>query len=434
MRSGVVLVVLAVLAAACSSGGEAVTAPDPGRPETFTPGEVIRVEVERTSADVTSADLAAVVAADTALGLDIFALEAGSENFMISPYSIGTALSMLYPGAKGETASEIAAVMHLSVSDDALHGARNQIDTALTAPAPSSGEEDTREPFTISPANSAWGQGGYPFNTDYLTTLAENYGAGLRLVDYVGDPEGSRELINDWTSEATEDRINDLIPEGGITVDTRLALVNAIWFKANWAEKFSPEATKPGAFTLPDGTQVQVPLMHGGQRTGYADTDLYTAVRLPYAGDAAMMVMLPKQGTPAGLAAALSPEDLDITWGDYQVTVTLPPFEFDAELDLIPALSELGMAQAFEPPAPDSGADFTGITDARELFVSGAFHKSFIALDENGTEAAAATAIIFGVTSMPQPATFIADRPFLFWIEHSGTGEVLFLGQVTDPS
>ena len=435
---------LALVAAACGSTDSAATtsAPpgptsttvDPGnRTEAFDPGDIAQVSLSRATPAVTDADIAAVVAADSEFGLDLFGIVAADENTMISPYSIATALSMLYPGARGATAEEIADVLHLSVDDATLHAVRNHIDTALATPPPPMGSDDTREPFTIRPANSAWGQGGYPFLDDYLSILAADYGAGLRLLDYVGDPEGSRAIINQWVEDATEDRIKDLIPEGAITVDTRLALVNAIWFYANWFEQFDPELTAPGTFTLLDGSDIKVPLMHTNLRTGYADTGLFEAVRLPYAGDAAMVVLLPKSGSPAELAAALGPQDLNIAWGDHRVEITLPSFEFEAEVALKPALKELGMTTAFELPSGD-GADLTGITEIRELYVSDAFHKTFIALDEEGTEAAAATAIIVSLESAPEPATFTADQPFLFWIEHSSSGEMLFLGQVTNPA
>lgn len=444
MRFLAALLALALVAAACGSTDDAATttAPpgststtaDPGdRTEAFEPGDVAQVNLPRTTSTVTEADIAAVVAADSEFGLDVFGIVAADDNTMISPYSIATALSMLYPGARGATAEEIAEVLHLNVDDATLHAVRNYIDTALATPPPPMGDEDTREPFTIRPANSAWGQGGYPFLDEYLGILAENYGAGLRLLDYINDPEGSRAILNQWVEDATEDRIKDLIPEGAITVDTRLALVNAIWFYANWFEQFDPALTAPGPFTLLDDSQIQVPLMHTNLRTGYADTGLFEAVRLPYAGDAAMVVLLPRSGTPADLAAALGPEDLNIAWDDYRVEITLPSFEFEAEIALKPALQELGMTTAFEFPSAD-GADLTGITEIRELFVSDAFHKTFIALDEEGTEAAAATALIISLESAPQPATFTADQPFLFWIEHSSTGEMLFLGQVTNPA
>ena len=439
------LVVLAIVASACGSPADpTTTTAEPGTttstaepgststnpPIAFTPGELVRLDLPRTTPDVSAEDIAAVVTGDRQFGLDLFTVVAGDENTMVSPYSIVTALSMLYPGARGDTATEIAGVMHLDVDDATLHAVRNHIDTALATASPPMAEGDTREPFTIRPANSAWGQGGYAFLDDYLAVLAESYGAGLRLLDYVGDPEGSRVVINDWVEETTEDRIEDLIPEGKITVDTRLALVNAIWFKGNWFAPFDPEDTAPGSFALLDGSEATVPLMHAGLRTGYAETELFEALRLPYAGDAAMVVLLPKQGSPAELAVALDQDDLDIRWNDSMVDITLPSFEFEAEVKLKSALQALGMRAAFSVP----DADLSGITAVERLFVSDAFHKTFIALDEEGTEAAAATALIIGRTSAPQPATFTADRPFLFWIEHSSTGEMLFLGQVTDPS
>jgi serpin B len=404
------------------------------RTESFSPGDVVRVDLPRSAPGVDESDIAAVVAGDTAFAFDLFEIVAGDENLMLSPYSIVTALSMLYPGARGDTASEIAEVLHLTVDNPTLHAVRNHIDTALAASPPPAGEGDTRQPFTIRPANSAWGQGGYPFLEEYLGVLAANYGAGLRLLDYVGDPEGSRKIINEWVELATEDRITDLIPEGAITVDTRLSLVNAIWFKANWFNQFDPEATEAGTFKLGDGATVDVPLMHASLRTGYVSNDLFEAVRLPYAGDASMVVLLPKQGSPADLASQLTPADVNIAWGDFLVELTMPSFEFEAEVALGDALKALGMPTAFQAPAGDSGADLTGITEIRELWVSGAFHETFIALDEEGTEAAAATAIIITLESLPPAATFSADRPFLFWIEHSSTGEMLFLGQVANPA
>ncbi|NNL97783.1 MAG: serpin family protein [Acidimicrobiia bacterium] len=440
------LIALAMVAAACGSTGDGATTTttggttvtsidDPGnRTEAFQPGDIVRVDLPRAESAVTAADIAAVVAADAEFGLDLFELVAADDNLLISPYSVATALSMLYPGARGATAEEIADVLNLTVDDETLHAVRAHIEDALATPPPPMGDEDTREPFTIRPANSAWGQGGYPFLEEYLTVLAENYGAGLRLLDYLGDPAGSRAIINQWVEEATEDRIKDLIPEGAITVDTRLSLVNAIWFYANWFEQFDPALTATGSFTLLDGSQVEVPLMHANRRMAYASGDLFDAVRLPYAGDAAMVVLLPKAGSPAELAARLTPANLDLAWSDYRVDLTLPSFEFEAEVGLSDALKALGMPTAFVAPGPDSGADLTGITAARELYVSDAFHKTFIKLDEEGTEAAAATAIIISLESAPPPATFTADRPFLFYIEHSSTGEMLFLGQVTNPA
>ena len=444
MRSLIAMVALALLVAACGTSEESGTTIAPESPTTqtlepnettvpFQNGELVRLDVPRDNPVMTDAKLAAVVRGDIALGLDLLRVTATDENTMLSPYSIATALSMLYPGARGETAEEIAAVLHVDVTDETLHEVRNAIDLALSAAPPTQRESDTRMPFTIRPANSAWGQGGYPFLDEYLEVLASQYGAGLRLVDFFGDPEGSREIINDWVEDATEDRIKDLVPEGSIDVLTRLVLVNAIWFKANWAEQFDPELTTQDPFTLVSGDEVAVPMMHSSIRTGYTSNSKFTAVRLPYAGDAAMVIAVPNSGSISELVESLGPDDLEIQWGDYQVELSVPSFEFEDDIKLKDALKELGMRRAFiDPMAPD-GADFTGVVEERELYVTDALHKTFIAVDETGTEAAAATAIIMGILSMPQSATFTVDQPFLFWIEHTPTGEMLFLGQVTDP-
>lgn len=437
MRRLAILTVVAVLLAGCGSGGEPGTtntsttlAPEsPGSTVPFQNGELLSADAPRDVAAVTDADIAAVTRGDAAFGLDLLKVTAGDENLMLSPYSIATALSMLYPGARGTTAEEIASVLHLEVSDDTMHAVRNAIEQALGAEPAPAGPDDEREPFTIRPANSAWGQGGYPFLDDYLEVLAADYGAGIRLLDFVNDPQGATDTINSWVEDTTESRIRDLIPEGAIDELTRLVLVNAIWFKANWADQFDPEMTTEDSFTLGGGEEIDVPTMHGSFLTEYASNDLFEAVRLPYAGDAAMVIVLPKNGALADLIATITVDDLDITWGSYQVDISVPSFEFDAEVSLKKALQELGMIQAFDP----GGADLTGITAARELYVSDAFHKTFIAVDESGTEAAAATALTVGLTAMPEAATFTADQPFLFWIEQSSTGEMLFLGQVTDP-
>ncbi|NND04357.1 MAG: serpin family protein [Acidimicrobiia bacterium] len=434
------LAALALIAAACGDTASTATAPDPSSGPTtppvtnptsvpFVPGELIALEIPRSSGSVTPDDVASVVAGDAALGLALLGELADDDNFMISPYSIATALSMLHPGARGTTADEIAEVLNLGVDPATLYETRSYIDNALAAEAKMP-PDDERAPFTIRPANSAWGQGGFPFNDDYLEVLARNFGAGMRVVDFIGDAEGSTDTINTWVEDMTEDRIKDLIPPGVVNVDTRLVLVNAIWFKANWFEPFAPEATAPGDFTLLDGSTVAVPLMHSASRGQYVATESYEAVRMPYAGDAAMVIMLPPEGTtPLELAASLTPDDMRPEFGVYQLQLAIPKFEFESDAPLKPALQALGMVEAFS-----DSADLSGITDAADLFVQDALHKSFIALDENGTEAAAATALVVGLTSAPPPAEFTADRPFLFWIEHSATGEMLFLGQVTNPS
>ena len=439
-RSLIVLAVAAIVAAACSADSAPPTTGDVAPPSTteeppvtnprlaFTTGELIALDLPRATPEATADDISRVVAGDAQLGLDILTTIAGSENVMISPYSIATALSMLYPGAGGETADQIAAVLHLDVDDATLHSVRTAIDDML---AEGEGRTDgSIEPLTVRPANSAWGQGGFPFEEDYLETLATHYGAGLRVADFMTDPPGATDAINNWVEEATEDRIEDLIPPEVITTDTRLVLVNAIWFKGNWIEQFDPEATSSGGFQLADESTVDVPLMHASITTGFAAGDGFEAVKLPYAGGAAMVIMLPSEGTtPAELAARLRPEDMRLNFAAHRVDITLPSFEFESDIALADALKALGMTAAFDSMA----ADLSGITSADRLYLQDALHKSFIALDEHGTEAAAATALVAGRTSAPPPAVFTADRPFLFWIEHSATGEPLFLGIVNDP-
>jgi serpin B len=297
--------------------------------------------------------------------------------------------------------------------------------------------QDDREPFTIRVANSLWGQHGYPFLEEFLMLLAEQYDAGMHLVDFASAAEDARRTINDWVEDQTEGRIVDLIPEGAVTGLTRLVLVNAIWFKANWAEQFSPDDTADGPFTRLDGSVVTVPMMHRSGRIEFMEGDGYVAARLPYAGDASMLVIVPDEGLFPEIARAFGPDDLSEVrelLQIHQVDLTLPRFEFRSELGLKPPLREMGIVAAFVEPSRPDGADLTGMTAERELFVHDVVHQAFISVDEQGTEAAAATAVIIGLESAPPPATLTADRPFLFLIQHDTTGEILFLGQVADPS
>jgi serpin B len=398
----------------------------------------VRADVPRaTTTDVGDEELAALVDGNTEFATDLYRALAGDENLVLSPYSIAAALTMTHAGARDTTAEEMSGVLHLGLDNDRIHTARNELDLRITA-EPDALPDDDREPFTIRVANSLWGQEGYPFLEEFLTLLAEEYDAGMNLVAFANAAEEARLTINDWVEEQTEGRIVDLIPQGVIDSFTRLVLVNAIWFKANWASPFVEEATTDGPFTRLDGTEVTVPMMHGSLQTAYAAGEGYQAVRLPYAGNAAMVVVLPDASRFAELRDGFDSGRLDEVRDGLQtrqVDLAMPRFEFRSEAGLSRALAELGMPTAFNPPDGSSGADFTGITERRELFIQDVVHQAFIAVDEQGTEAAAATAVVIGLTSAPMdPVAFTIDRPFLFVIEHASTGEVLFLGQVTDPS
>ncbi len=429
---------LAVIIAACGSGAGPATST---APSVTTPGaEVILLKANLprvTDTDVTEDELDRLVEGNTDFAFEIFrVLRPDGDNLVFSPYSIASALTMTYAGARGDTATEIGQAVALALADDRIHAARNELDLRITE-EPQPFEGDDREPFTIRVANSLWGQAGYPFLDEFLELLAANYDAGMSLVDFVAAAEKARQEINTWVEEATEGRIVDLIPEGVIDDMTRLVLVNAIWFKANWADQFDPEMTSDGPFELLDGSRVEVPMMRGSLRIPYTVGDGYQALRIPYAGDGAMLVVLPDRGRYAEIAERFGPDDLSRlqgSWGDYQVELSFPRFEFRSDVPLKGPLQQLGMVTAFKEPMGPDGADFTGITEFRELFIQDVVHQAFISVDEVGTEAAAATAVSFGETSMPMPATVDVDRPFLFLIEHGTTGEILFLGQVVDPS
>ena len=447
---------VAVFAAACGSESEPTTtmteptesstpstpptsetAAPADSPEPAASGELVRAEVPRdTAPDVTNDEIAALVAGNTEFAFDIFKVAAaGGENTMLSPHSIATALTMTYAGARATTAEEMATTLHLGLLDDRIHAARNELDLRVTAEPPQVPDDDS-QPFTINTANSVWGQPDYPFLEAFLDILARDYDAGMYLADFSNDTEGARVAINDWVEEKTEGRIQDMLPPGVLNPLTRMVLVNAIWFKANWATQFEPDLTAPGNFTLLDGNTVETPLMHGNVTMPYTTGDGFSAAAIPYAGDAEMVVVLPDAGRFEEVAAALSSDDLDVTVAGEQreVDLTMPKFEFEAQFGLKTALQELGMVEAFNPPPGPGTADFSGITEGSELYVQDVVHKSFIKVDEHGTEAAAATAVILGLTSLPQRATLTLDRPFLFAIKHRSTGEILFIGQVTNPT
>ena len=295
--------------------------------------------------------------------------------------------------------------------------------------------EGDAAPFTLRGVNTLFGQVGFPIEQEYLDLLAEFYGLGVQLVDFVGAPDPSRLLINGWVEDQTEDRIQDLIPEGVITTDTRVVLVNAVYFKANWLTQFDPAKTSTGAFTTPAGV-VDADFMRGSVRTAYGSGDGYEAIRLPYIGNTTSMFVIVPDDLQAFLADAdaQSLTEIRSATTEHQVALEMPKFEFTTDLGLKPLLQQLGIQRAFVPPSGVEGADLTGIHTEPLLYVEDALHKAFVAVDEVGTEAAAATAIVIALESAPPPASMTIDRPFLFVIENDATGEPLFIGQVTDPT
>jgi serpin B len=319
---------------------------------------------------------------------------------------------------------------------DELHLAFNRLDLELEARSEAE-FDDEGEAFELSIANSIWAEQSYEFLDSFLETLALNYGAGARLVDFIGDSEGARVAINAWVSDETNDRVPELIPQGIINAMTRLVLTNAIFFKASWAEPFEPELTQDGEFHLLSGETVTTPLMQsaGAKRLQYAENRDFQAIELPYVGDeVSMLVILPREGDFADFEEDFDADELaDIvqSLSPGQVSVALPKFEFSSDVPLKETLMALGMTSGFEGGL----ADFSGMDGTKSLYIQDVLHKAFVAVDEEGTEAAAATAVIVGETAAPgEPKRFEANRPFLFLIRDRVTGALLFVGRVLDPT
>ena len=323
--------------------------------------------------------------------------------------------------------------MHYTLPQEQLHPAFNGLDRELASRGEGAQGRDGQG-FRLNIVNAIWGQDGYAFLPQFLDTLARNYGAGLRIVDFVNAEEAARLTINDWVSEQTEGRIEDLIPAGSIDAATRLVLTNAIYFNAAWAEPFVPEQTRDGAFHLLDGSKVTVPMMSQTTSHRYAQGDGYQAVEMAYDGhELSMLILLPEEGGFEGFEQALDAGQVEAIvedLGNQQVALTLPSFEFDTKFSLEKTLAEMGMPLAFAP-----SADFSGMTGTRELFISQVIHQAFVAVDEAGTEAAAATAVMMKLGAAPgEPVEVRADRPFIFFIRDNATGAVLFAGRVVDPA
>jgi serpin B len=395
---------------------------------------VVQAEASRNEdPDAPTDDVASVSQSVNALGLDlhrVLAEERGG-NLFLSPYSIVLALAMTYAGARDQTAEEMAEVLHFALPDEQLHPALNALDLALHA-----GEDrevDSYDPPIFRSANALWGQKGLGFQDPFLETLATNYGAGMRVLDFA-KAEEARGTINDWVEEQTEDRIKDLIPPGLLTEMTRLVLTNAVYFKAQWQNPFLEDATKDGPFYVPDGGSVTVPMMQQTENLSYYAEDGLQVVELPYAGGThSMLILLPEEGKLGDLAAGLDEQrlaELVNQLENQSVALTMPRFEYEAEFALGNTLVGMGMPTAFGP-----GADFSGMTTEAGLFIGEVVHKAWVAVDEEGTEAAAATAVIMVESAMPmEPVEMVVDHPFLFAIRHRDTGTLLFLGQVVDPS
>jgi serpin B len=394
--------------------------------------ELVGSDVERAVAPPGAR--AAAVEAVTAFTQDLYGAGRGAEgNLVCSPYSVAVALGMTVQGARGDTAREMLRVLH-SPDPQALAAGLNGVEAALAARsgewAPPGGE---RQRLDLAAANSLWGQQGTTWHQEFLDVLAREFGTGMRLVDYKRATEAARLAINAWVSDRTRTRIPELIPQGILKDITRLTLVNAIWFKAPWQTPFTPAVTRRGPFHRLDGSSVAADLMRGKVRgAGYARGDGWQAVDLPYgAGELAMAVVVPDTGRFDGVEAAPGgwlPQVLGRLAAE-TVRVTLPRWRSRTQVELSEVLAHLGMPLAFT-----KSADFTGMTADEPLRIAAVVHEGFIAVDEAGTEAAAATAVVVERTSLERARDLVVDRPFLYVIHDRPTRTPLFIGRVLDPT
>lgn len=386
-----------------------------------------------------SEEMNATVAGINSLALALYQATAHSadENFVFSPYSVAQAFSMLYAGAAGETKAEMAQVLHF-LAQQTQPRVFNTLDQRLRTIGESNlihnqGELPTT-PFQLNIVNALWGQNAYPFRQTYLDLLKQDYHIDLKTIDFRQDPEKVRLLINGWVTEQTASKIQDLIPADALNAKTRLVLVNAIYFKAAWMQPFSETETREALFTRLDQSEVRAPMMHKLVRAPYVKGNHYQAILLPYLGETVdMLIIVPELATFPSIEQQLNVDFLNQLTSQAElsdVTLALPKFAVESEINIKEALQNLGIWTAFD----EKLADFSGMTNGKnDLYISNAFHKSVITVDEKGTEAAAATAAVMEQSAL-QSAELIINHPFIYAIRERASGAILFLGRVTNPT
>jgi serpin B len=387
-----------------------------------------------------------------AVGVDLLrATSRADQNALLSPYSIESALAMTYAGADGKTREEMGRVLHLNGDDTQIAGAFAALQAQLDSIVQNSAREadqmkqfgHTNDAIALDVANRLFGEKDYAFRHAFLDLLKTTFNAPFQPMDFVHDYTGARKTINDWVANQTKDRIQDLVPEGALTDATRLVLVNALYLKTPWQNPFSEAATKPLPFHVRGGDPANVPTMSLQKNFGYAKTNGVTIVSLPYKGnELEFLIILPDETNGlAAVEAGLTAEKLT-AWANLpaqSVKLFLPKFKMQPPtLALKNALEKLGMTTAFDKPPGSANFDRMAPRKPNDyLYISDVLHKTFISVDEKGTEAAAATAVTMFVTKAMmrplEPIEVRVDHPFLFAIQHRSTGACLFLGLVADP-
>jgi serpin B len=373
------------------------------------------------------ADRTEAAQGNNAFALDLYGhLRARPGNLFFSPHSIRTALGMTYAGARGQTAAEMARALHFNLPPERLHPALGALVRDLSG-------TDKKRGYQLNIANALWAQKDYTFLPEFLKLIHDQYHAALEELDFAGNTEQARKTINDWVEKQTQDKIKDLLPPGVLDSRTRLVLTNAIYFKGTWASPFKKNYTHDAPFHLAAKQDVNVPMMNQKESFPYFQGDRFQVLELPYAGkDLSMVIFLPKEVDGlADFEKNLTAEKLAGWLGrlrEQEVVVSLPRFKVTAEFSLKDTLSSMGMAQAFS-----SAADFSGMDGKLDLWLSNVIHKAFVDVNEEGTEAAAATGVIVAAKAVLRETVFRADHPFLFLIRERRSGSILFQGRVVNP-
>lgn len=437
MRISGLIVVLAcagALAACADDGGVDIGEPPGSSIATSEGGEAEPSVVVPVAVRIAPAgDPSVAGQAITEFGLDLFAEVRSGDveaNITVSPASVAIALAMVEPGTVDAAREQMRALLRID-DPNAFHSSMNALEQDLEARTPQLfGDDDDPGEITVRIANAAYLQQGYPFEVDYLETIGSNYGPVLREVDFGPDPDGVAHEISDFVAEVTNDQIVDLIADGTIKPDTVLALVNALYLKASWLETFDEAATTDASFTLLDDTEIDMTLMNG-RSTSSAEGDGWVAATKSYVGGLSAQFILPDEGrfeeVAAALATVLADFDQSRTSG---AELAVPRFETRTSTELTAALNALGLT------APYSEGGLLGIAADPRLVIDQVIHQTFVAMDEEGTEAAAATVVLVYPTSGPPfpPVPVVLDRPFLYRIIDNASGATLFIGQVTDPT
>ena len=374
-----------------------------------------------------------IVQANNKLATDLYAkLSETKGNLFFSPYSVSTALAMTYAGAKNDTAAQMAATLNFP-TEPAM--SQQQFHRDFGAVIKNLNTQGKKGNYDLTIANALWGQTGYNFLDKFLELVKTNYDSRLNKVDFIKNTESARLTINKWVEDKTNDKIKNLIQKGVLNEATRLVLTNAIYFKGNWANQFKESKTKNEPFTLTTGKKIDAAMMNRTGKFSYAKLDNLQILELPYVEDElSMIILLPeKTNALAELEKNLTAENIS-TWlkqlRNREVIVSIPKFKMESQFDLVPVLKSMGMKDAFT-----NKADFSGMNGKKDLAISAVVHKAYVDVNEEGTEAAAATGVAVSLTSaMPEPIPiFRADRPFIFLIRDNDSGSILFLGRVMNP-